>query len=296
MSCSIINPADNNVCYGFSDKNIDNIISYWDTNDCVQSLISSLNNNDSSSGEPSLLYNQNSLITAQQDVNNLFSLYSQTYEITEDKNSNKYNSFQNTLLDLCRNKSLPGVCDILLSSTCPNYTRDEISNSELLNDYCGCYAPNNPYTQYGPQCDPLCSIPSVIQKADPKTGKFISCLPNVCIIDDVTLQTRNSRIDANLNLINICTGCGSDGCLCILSSPDITGLISDLGINETINQFCGPNSQCIVKDSDGNIISNQPCNTINASKPKFKSNLIPWVWIIIAVSFILILLFIYFIF
>ena len=157
-----------------------NLFNYWDDNNCVLEFEKTLNINPilysydgifyvsestGASGNAQFniyQYNINGLQNAQYYVNQLYQNYiNASYNITNDITSSSYNTFQDTILNLCLNPKLPGICDSFLNNFCSNVTRDDITgvtagnntnnnigNNTLLN-FCGCYvAPDPIYAQY----------------------------------------------------------------------------------------------------------------------------------------------------
>ena len=257
MSCTVIDPVDINYCFGINNQNIDDIIDYWKENNCEQSLENSLNNSIvTDGGEQKFLYNPLSLNNVNSLVNNLFTLYLNKYQITDDISSNLYNPFQNVLINLCRNKTLPSACKIFLDNYCDTFNENDLINSIPNNNLCGCYIQND-------ICNPLCANPNVSQLSNTQTGELTTCSPNVCIINNISIDTFNSRGNLNANFVNICPSCRGDNCVCVITSTNINQLASDIGISETFNNFCGTESRCVTQDNNGNIISDIPCSQYN---------------------------------
>jgi len=253
---NILSTGNINICYGFDKNyNIDEIISYWNENDCITPLENTLNNK-TINGVQSFLYNEDSLNSSQLFINTLFNLYLNKYNFISDINDIKFNKFQYKLLDVCLTSSLPGVCDNFLNFYCPN---ELIKDNPFITNLCGCYVKTNVDP---PQCDRNCARASTIQKSNKITGKLIKCSPKVCAISNNNINFLNSQVNGNLNFTNFCPGCQGNECVCIISSNDINQTIYDLGISTTINQFCGPDSICQVLDGD-KVISSSSCQSLN---------------------------------
>lgn len=268
------------------------LFSYWLENDCPTIYFQAIN---TTNGD--FKYNPNCQLLVQENVFNLFQNYLTTNKITDNVISPDFNNFQNTLLDLCIDKRLPGVCTKFLESFCSNFTREQVNNSPILINFCGCYTPPDPnYLKYTlgtkgcldgsnckictdkdsncvpqPACDPLCNRALTSQRVHQPTGNFITCSQNICVIDDVTISIIGSET-GNINFNSVCSNCDKNGCLCIISGVNISNTMSKIGVGDDFNQFCGPNSVCLVKDSNGNIISQEECKnvgSINISVPTF---------------------------
>jgi hypothetical protein len=253
---------------------------------CPQAYSNKINDN-----KGRFKYNENEMERSRNDVRNLFQNYETTNTITDDITSPEYSSFQETLLDLCINPRLPGICGKYLNNFCGGFTRSQVQNSPSLIEFCGCYTePNKNYLKYtkNPACDPLCHRSTTSPKANINTGEIFVCDETVCVISDVEIKaSQGTRIGGGINFTSVCAGCaGSNGqtgpgCLCIVSS-DIAGSTSEtmgsIGISTNFNQFCGGNSVCITEDEEGNLISESGCSGVDfsqAAKVDVKSYLPP---------------------
>lgn len=227
------------------------------------------------------------------------------------------NPFQNVLLNVCRsNTSIPGACDHYLCNVlCPQYTYDEISNTPSIANWCGAYIPPPPdqtdiyYQQLSPgavvpynspdnpgdpdvgliPCFPLYKA-TTVQLFQPSSGIPYYCNNNVCVIDDVLIQSDQAG-GTNVQYTQVCPGCSNDPdtvCTCIISSSDLTGTIDDMGISTTFNQYCGTNSTCYEADATGNLTLVQ-CGdfTSGTNVPAF-SSAIPWIVTAIVIFIVII--------
>jgi hypothetical protein len=239
-----------------------------------------------------LNYNQNNLKLLQGYVVTLFNNYQKTNKITNDFQSEDYNIFQNTLINLCSDPLLPGICGSFLSDFCSQKPRNSILNNSTLIDFCGCYVPPDPvylsYTVgnfectkglpncvYGcdiknpdcfpqPQCDPLCHRTSTSQKSNEDNGNLITCTQNICVIDENIINSYGNNIEGNINFNSICGNCGNlpgqNSCLCIISNNDnLTNTTESIQIKENFNTFCGGSSVCI---QNGKVVN---CNIITTN-------------------------------
>lgn len=267
-----------------------NPIDFWANNDCPMVYYTEINTTGSS-----FQYNPTNLVGVQNYVVNLFDTYLQTHKFTDEVTGLGYNPFQETLIDLCSNASLPGVCGLYLGGGenvvgfCSKFTREEAMASKVLTDLCGCYVPpDSNYLKYTlgspgceigegctagctlgqagctgqPACDPLCHRAMTSQKSYVPSGNLITCPQNVCAINDVTINISGSRVPGGINFNSICSSCGgpdgADGCLCVVSGLNISSTLSQIGIGLNYSDFCSADSIAIITDESGNIISELP--------------------------------------
>lgn len=160
-----------------------------------------------------------------------------------------YNEFQEQILETCT--SLPGSCDIALSTYCHSCLNCSSRQSISLNlgtlNFCGCYAPSPTIdiAKITPECDTFCTRIGTIPLSD-NNGNALSCNENVCVISDVTIQATETTLGGEgVTFDQVCNTC-SDGCKCIISGASITETLSSIGT--TFNQSCGTNSVCISTD------------------------------------------------
>ena len=109
------------------------LFNYWNTNDCPGAYSQFLNTLDDI-----VAYNSNNIIPLQEDVIKLFNTYFLTNSLTDNVTSTQFNPFQETLLNLCIDPTLPGICQAFLTDYCSQYTRDQVLNSVTLTNFCGC--------------------------------------------------------------------------------------------------------------------------------------------------------------
>src|SRR3989338_9195654 len=250
----------------------DALFGYWATHNCPTAYGQILNTNPE---DGTLSYNPDGQTQVQDMVVNLFQTYFETNALTDNVTSSDYNPFQNTLLNLCIDPTLPGVCGEFLGGTdgnggyCGDYSRETTINSPTLTNFCGCYVPPDPnYLQFTlgspgcqigtgctdgctagnpgctgqPACDPLCHRALTSQKAYDPTGTIIRCPQTICVIDDVIINATHADIDGGINFNTVCSGCagpGADGCLCVVSGTNISSTFSQIGLGSNFNQFCG---------------------------------------------------------
>ena len=274
------------------------LFNYWLEHNCPAAYAQAIN----TGAGGIFVYNPDQQVAMQSKVVELFNTYFQTNQLTDDVTSTSYSTFQNTLLSLCLDPTLPGICTEFLDGDgvtgyCSQFTRDEVNNSPTLINFCGCYvAPDPVYLQFTlgspqcnlgitgctagctagntgctgqPACDPLCHRALTSQRANSQNGVIITCPQEICVIDDVTINVLESQVPGGINFNSVCSGCGGpsggDGCLCIVSGTNISATMSQIGVGINFNQFCGSSSVCLVEDSQGNIISEGACTNINPS-------------------------------
>lgn len=252
------------------------LFSYWDTHNCPLAYQRKINT-DPSNGN--LQYNPTQQKAVQDKVVQLFTTYSKTNTITNNVTSPMYNPFQETLLELCLNQALPGICEKYLSTTLCTMSRDSILSNDTMTNFCGCFVPSDPnYVGYiwvtpacnagitgctgcssgdtggcvhPTACDPLCHRALSVQKANADTGIQIGCPQNVCVISDVVINAQNSIINGGINFNSVCAGCNenSGGCLCVLSGLNISETAANVGLSTNFSQYCGATSVCLVPNS-----------------------------------------------
>lgn len=291
------------------------LFAYWDDNDCILAYQQVLNTDPNGN----LQYTKGQLGVVQGLVVQLFDTYQSTNVFTDNVTNPQYNTFQDQIVGLCINSSLPGVCETALTSYCNNKSRDLVTGSRILTELCGCYVPPDPtYLKYTlgtpdclvggtnchgcspasptcvgqPACDPLCHRATTSHKANPDTGAIIGCSENVCVIDDTIISSTNSIGGVSYN--QVCGGCQqADGCLCIIAGENPADAVGRVGLGVNYNQFCGPSSVCITEDENGNVISEGGCGTLNTNDVTLPSLYHP-TWVIVVVMIIILILIIIF--
>lgn len=242
-------PGDENLCSGRGISGAA-LFQYWCDFDCVgtyQEILNTLPNNVQG-------YNPNELARVQADVAQLFQTYQQSNTITNNVQDPRFSPFQNTLLELCLDPALPGVCNSFLTTFCAPYTREALAQQPAILNFCGCYAPPDPV--YGTSlpgfgCDPYCNRALTIQRANSATGALESCTASVCVISDVNINISESEIGGPVNFANMCSTCSpptgsssSTGCICIISGDSVSGNLAQIGVGTQFSQLCGSNSIC----------------------------------------------------
>lgn len=265
-------------CFGFTTSG-SNLTTTWQLNDCPSILAGVLNKlPDSTIG-----YNYTNLPRAQDDVQQLFCQYLSTNILTDSTTDPQYNPFQNTLLSLCNDPRLPGVCDKALSSrVCTGVTRSQATTGRVYADFCGCYVPPDPnYVSAtgNTACDPLCHRVSTVQRSNPLTGQLTTCSNNICVIDNVSITVNQSDVANGVNFDQVCGGCNEPNhpCECIISGVDVTTTMSTVGLGSQYSQLCGPNSQCL-QINDDNTVTQIDCAAANPNNATISSGSSSHIW------------------
>lgn len=160
--------------------------------------------------------------------------------------------------------------------------REELSLNPIRGFWCGCFTPipkfyydkNLPSfnTPGNSPCDPLCynrlNIGLYTPEVNDKLDNRIECTANICVIDNVSINSFSSS--GNINIRQICTGCATGGgnCLCFLnvSTPDLVNKITsgDDGMATQVKylQVC-PNSICFNQNPVTGVETPVNCNEYN---------------------------------
>ncbi len=290
--------CDNNFmmkCSGLSQNvgtDIDSVISFWNTlsnqNTCISYYTAYLNTSVENTAGLSTCSSE--FNTARYDdvncyINNIFTLYTNTYEFTDDTTDPKYNAFQNVLSNLCggggndntsSEYNVPqGGCDRFLKSYCSTYSRNEIAESDILLKLCGCYSPQDttvpdspPDSSQSKACDYLCNHIGTTQLYDSATGGQFTCDANVCVIADTNIIAAQTRVGGGVVFSQICPGCSSDQpCKCVITNVTTTD-INRRDLQESVQSSCGTGSTCYFIDAAGNSTS-VPCQDLVTPPPPF---------------------------
>jgi hypothetical protein len=171
---------------------------------------------------------------------------------------NGYQPFLDVLLDACYN--IPGACSETQEYMCRNCDREQIYVNPALTKFCGCSSAattgdsfyNSDLQNFDPVCDPLCNRLDTIKYNNPITGVTNQCNANVCVIDNVQINSlASSGIVPSFN--QVCPACadGQGNCICIIDAtfnstiPSVKGENGEGALNSQpkFEQYC-PNSQC----------------------------------------------------
>jgi len=182
-------------------------------------------------------------------VQTLFSLTQGKIDISAEQNDPNYSNFTSILYEICSNYHF--ACKKNLDSYCTNESANSLINNPGNLKWCGCHLPLDEYGKYvdiygvKKECSPTChnsvAIPDVQPNVPLKMTDVIGvdynpviCKgSNVCVIDDI-----NVNISKNLNINQVCGGCGTDAsCQCIIENDRFIS-----GGSLDVNQMCGNNS------------------------------------------------------
>jgi hypothetical protein len=234
---------------------------YWNENNCIPLFSQFINQN--LNGLYSFNQYNNSYLQSQINIlfQNYINKYGQNFYSLPALNQD---DFLPELLSLCNNRELPGSCETFLQSYCQNFTRSEVAANTNLTNLCGCYvSPSDYITKYNinPSCDFLCNRSLSSRKLDnAEIGTLSLCENNICVIDDININVTDSVLNSGINFNSICSSCAGSACTCIISGINISNLLGSIGVVDNLNEYCGgTGSLCITKDSNGNIISEIPC-------------------------------------
>lgn len=268
---------------------------YWCNSDCPTAFSTILN----TTSDGKLGFNPANLPRVQDNMVSLFDTYQKTNIFTDSTVDPGYSPFQYTILRTCNDPRLLGICDKALAGTpekkglCSGKTRDQISSSKILADFCGCYAPPNPnYAPYtSVECDPLCHRASTIQLIDPATGKPKVCQNTVCVIDQVSISL-TSTTTGGITFQQVCPGCQGDPCVCIVSGVSVAETLSQVGVGTNFSQLCGPNSVCLTTNPDGTT-TQTPCKDSELPIPTFSSKIPIWIYVVVGIVILIAILFMF---
>lgn len=229
-----------------------------------------------------------------------------TYGITP-PGQQGYNAFTDILFDACFN--MPGVCSQTQEYMCNACDREQIyANTELIK-FCGCSSVattgdtfyNDTLQNFDPVCDPLCNRLDTIKYNNPVTGVTQKCNANVCVIDNVVINSIASNgIVPSFN--QVCPACadGQGNCICVIDAtfnttiPAVKGENGEGALNTApkFTQYC-PNSQCFRINPQTNQYESVQC-TDTLPKGTSPDVVIPWTFAIIClvvlIFFVLIIL------
>ena len=191
-----------------------------------------------------------------------------------------------------------GACEDAQKTMCTGCTRAEISSTDVLRTFCGCFPPRLDPNIYKdarllefPECDPLCVVSDAAKLVDHNTGFAKTCQSSICVIDNVTFNAVNSKVK-NPDVKQVCSACkfgvGSPPCKCIFDAS-VPAAAEKLGISDPgkFNQYC-PGALCLQIDTKTNTSTVVDCESVRTSVPPFNifSEIPSWVWILVVVIFI----------
>lgn len=279
ISDKVSDGSDEAKCAGLglteNDKNIiDQLNDVWDNKNCISIF------EDALYGSKTLRHiDADALRRIRGEMNNLFALYISNYSLSEPPE----NQFQEKLIDACR--SMPGICDDFLNPYCQDCDRQTFVDDNLKTTLCGCFAPEKYVnTDVSRICDVMCSYASTIKLLDATSieGRARECNQEVCIIDNISINSVNSRY-GDVTFEQLCSNCKGGGCKCIIGTTNIPS-------NININQNCGTETCYEPNEDDPNILDEVPCRTDNSGDINIALIVIIFIIIIII---IIVIIFIY---
>lgn len=246
------------------------------------------------------IYDSNNIFRLQEDVNHLYEQWLALGNTLTEPNAAGYSTFQSKLLNLCTDStSTPGVCDnFLCNQVCPSVEYSDLST--FLGSWCGCYTPppeaqrsiyeqNIPSTAVEPNsdrglapCYPTCHQLDTVQLYDLSTGEPYTCSNNVCVLDQVVVDSDDP---VNVNLTTICSQClgGDSACSCIVSS-DQEDLINTVGGQLEFNTICGANSVCYIINDDQTTTAVNCDELVNSPEAITGGSVALWILIVILIA------------
>lgn len=285
MTCTISDPIIRD-CSGVG-QTADETIAVWAANDCQGAYAAYLN----AGSDGTLGYNPDNQPLVQSCINQLFTVYQGTYNLTNDVTAPTYNNFQDTLLTVCANSALPGICNSFSTAYCTMSRTDALASPVDL-ALCGCFVPPDPaYLPYtgdiptAAPCDPACRNIRTSQKLNTtlNDGSLNICRQDICVINDAVINSLNSASTTGLNIGSTCGGCGGGqgglGCTCIIAGGDIAATLASVGVGTNLSDFCSPGARCIVEQADGTVISDQLCTAYQAPPVEAGSAKVNYVWV-----------------
>jgi len=246
-------------------------------------------------GQGTFLFNQQRFLKIQNGMKYAFFKFYVPSNGFQMVNPNQigYNSIQDSLLNLCGSQFLGGICNTVQTEMCTSCNREDIIKFLPITKFCGCFVPPDQLSinnGVSPECDPLCSQGKSIKKAN--RGIITQCDQSVCIINNISISSVKSSVD-KVSFNQICPQC-KNGCRCIIDSS-ILDIDKIIGITDeiTFNQYCGPNSVCLIVDNKTGESKQTPCSTslnkVKFNTYKFSISIIIWIIVIlIIVVFILV--------
>lgn len=246
----------------------------WEAENCEFEMYNYINDNNNV-----FSYNSQKMLETQRNMQRLFNTYLSQYEFTDNVTSPRFDPFQFTLAETCASQEIPGVCDLALKDLCSKYTRDEVSDSRILTNLCGCYVAPDPVTMGNTRnaaCDVICNRASTARKINLDDGKPVTCEKNICAITDIIFNDVNSTVQGGINFNSLCSNCTGNKCRCIISGINISTLLSNIGVTDiTFGQFCDNESVCAITDQANNVVNTGACAELikgqTAEIPTFSS-------------------------
>jgi hypothetical protein len=156
--------------------------------------------------------------------------------------------FKETIPSLC--SYIPGTCDEILDDFCAPFTRDDLTKDPTLQKICGCHLRTSqyPYNIEGwssIECDPICISNDCIKQGYQTSNSsyaFKTCTATTCVIDDVTINTTDSKTGGNY-FQQACGSCdpsqGGKCSECYISNVNVTEDGAVVNDKLQLSQNCG---------------------------------------------------------
>lgn len=190
-------------------------------------------------------------------MDKVFDKYARQNEIL----SETYDPFRNFVyLDICCR--YPNLCANRLTQLCSSFSSQDLVSSPTAANFCGCYLPPGEYKKYvdryqiNKECTPVCNRPSAIPLVTSTNAK-IRCKQDVCLIDNLAIDLAKSQV-GDININQICGGCGGGNCTCFIENNNIIGVDAKIG-SIRVTQQCGK-SVCTRVKPGTNEVSNVSCD------------------------------------
>jgi len=158
-------------------------------------------------------------------------------------------------IEYCR--LYPGLCDSILDAeqggVCKNYSLSDLDPDKYKNrendpdgtnllKTCGCFLEKNSKNyildkDFGVACNSICSYPGTIPKVNRITKQPEVCEGNVCVLNDITVNSINSTGGA-VNMNTYCGQCSDELCRCYFNNVNLPSY-SDTGATYQLTTNCG---------------------------------------------------------
>ena len=157
--------------------------------------------------------NIDGVIWAQQLLKKVFTKYIQEYgspinNVNEDGIDASL-GVNNFLFNIC--SKFPAFCENSLTELCSQVTEERISQNPIVNKWCGCYMPEEQYTDYtqsyliSKECTPFCSRTGVIPAVNDRYEKLY-CQDDICVMNKIYLSFL--KTEGAISFDQVCNNCG----------------------------------------------------------------------------------------
>lgn len=140
-------------------------------------------------------------------------------------------------------KLFPGACSSFLSGFCQTLSREDMKEGQVYPDICGCYMPDSQYPfadEVARACDPICNLPNTVPYATPGSDSEERCTDTVCILDNISVDIKNSS-GGKIALNQLCgnsRGADARFSQCYFDGVTVNGVNAMLTPGDTISQGC----------------------------------------------------------